>query len=81
MDNKLASAPPRAPNESNNPLTLICQAFSCASTPDSILLAVISALSIYVGRYINKDIQRDTKLALELFIQGQEYAPTQTALN
>lgn len=68
VDNKLAGVLPRAPTKTSMSPAPIFQAFSCVSTSRPALFIVISALKTFVGNYINKDLQRAIKFALELFI-------------
>ena len=54
---------------------ILTKVFAPIQAPFS-TLAPASALSL-PRRYINKDLQRAIKLALELFVKGQEYGQLQ----
>lgn len=76
-DNNLAGDPPEAPTESSGSPTFIFQAFSCNLTLTPALglaPALVPAPAPAIGRYIDKNLQIATKLALELFLQGQKHA-------
>ena len=69
-ENKLAEDLPGAPNKGSNTPTLFLPV-SWAQTPAE-ALALTSALSR--GTYTDVNLQKATKLALELFIRGQAHA-------
>ena len=74
-EDELARAAPRAPSNDSGTLS---------HTPAMLrILTPAPALSLapakLVAKYTNTDLQRATKLALELFVQGQQQAQSQIA--
>ena len=47
--------------------------FSLAQALASILVAALASVPGLSGRYTNKDLQKTTKLALELFVKDQKH--------
>lgn len=69
VNNKLAVTSPKAFIKSNNPLTLISQASSCAPTPGPIFISALAPTPT-IGKYTDKNLQKATKLILESFFQS-----------
>ena len=46
----------------------------CSSTPAPAQALALTLAAGLLGRYTNKDLQRATKLALELFVKSQEHS-------
>ena len=78
----------------NSGTSVFTHAVSCASTPAPAQTFVLTEVSVPTqalaliptptstlgppGRYIDKDLQRTTKLTLELFVKSQEHGQLQT---
>ena len=68
--NKLAEAP----TEGNSTLAVSCALIPAPTQAPALTLASGPGPP---GRYTDKDLQRVTKLALKLFVKGQEYGQLQ----
>ena len=69
-EDELAGAAPRAPTDDSGTLSHTL-ALSRVTTPVSTLPLTLAKL---MAKYTDVDLQRVTKLALKLFVQGQQQA-------
>lgn len=86
-NDELTGTPPEALTKSSG-FFLILLVPSCAPISGFALVVIptpivalapafVPAPNIQIGRYTNKNLQRATKLALKLFLKGQEYSQNQ----